>query len=512
MNSFTGKDPLSEIQPQEFIDSLLESIWNFIATVFSWCRVIWMVRKLPGPPGKPIIGHLGVYSRPTKSLEIIKKLQNEFPICNKNFMTFYPQVFVHSPEAVQEILSKKQKHNDKGSVYHTLLPLLGEGLITSKGEKWLKRRKMVTPAFHFNILEGFFEVFTKRSTEYIKQLKEASINNDFFDIIPHNKKVTMNFILETAIGVPEGFHHERLSEVIKALQRLEEIALYRCWKPWLLVDGIFKWTPSYREQEHHRKILERFTSEIIKNRRIALANESNEEWYSDTKKNTILIDLLLKQSEGGKLLTDEEIREEINTFVFAGQTTTMLAISYCIYLLGLYPDEQKRAADEVDEIFGDSKRDPTLMDLKRMYFIERCIKEALRLYPSVPILARRITEDQTLGDYVLPKNVDCIVFPYVLHRNPKQFPNPEVFNPDNFLPENSKDRHAYSYIPFSAGPRNCVGKRFANNAMKTVISWVLREFKIESLRSQDKLNLIPSTVLVPLGGLKVKLTLRKTGQ
>lgn len=113
--------------------------------------------------------------------------------------------------------------------------------------------------------------------------------------------------------------------------------------------------------------------------------------------------------------------------------------------------------EELDGIFQGSDRDPTMDDLREMHLLERCIKEALRLFPSVPVIARTLTEDQPMGKHVLPKGADVLILPYVLHRNAEQFPDPEKFNPDNFLPENVKKRHAFSYIPFSAGPRNCIG-------------------------------------------------------
>lgn len=113
--------------------------------------------------------------------------------------------------------------------------------------------------------------------------------------------------------------------------------------------------------------------------------------------------------------------------------------------------------EELDGIFQGSDRDPTMDDLREMHLLERCIKEALRLFPSVPVIARTLTEDQPMGKHILPKGADVLILPYVLHRNPEQFPDPEKFNPDNFLTENIKNRHAFSYIPFSAGPRNCIG-------------------------------------------------------
>lgn len=113
---------------------------------------------------------------------------------------------------------------------------------------------------------------------------------------------------------------------------------------------------------------------------------------------------------------------------------------------------------EIDDIMdGDRERTPTMKELNDMKYLECCIKEGLRLYPSVPLIARKINEDVAIGDYVIPSGTTAMIVTYMLHRNPDVYPKPELYNPDRFLPQNCYGRHPYAYIPFSAGPRNCIG-------------------------------------------------------
>lgn len=119
---------------------------------------------------------------------------------------------------------------------------------------------------------------------------------------------------------------------------------------------------------------------------------------------------------------------------------------------------QKRVFDEIDAIFGDSDRPATIHDLNNMTYLDRVLKETLRIYSSVPYIARVLSEDVSFDNYKIPKNCYVGIDIYFMHRDPEHFPNPEVFDPDRFLSDNNQKRHPYAYIPFSAGPRNCIGK------------------------------------------------------
>lgn len=178
----------------------------------------------------------------------------------------------------------------------------------------------------------------------------------------------------------------------------------------------------------------------------------NSEEVIGKKKRLAFLDLLIEASKDGQVLSTDDIREEVDTFMFEGHDTTSAAISWTLFLIGSDPVIQQKVIDELDAIMdGDRTRSPTMKELLDMRYLECCIKEALRLYPSVPLIARHIREEVTIENYTIPVGTTAMIVTYMLHRNPEIYPKPEQFNPDRFLPENCRGRHPYAYIPFSAG-------------------------------------------------------------
>ncbi|GFV34465.1 cytochrome P450 4V2 [Trichonephila clavipes] len=144
------------------------------------------------------------------------------------------------------------------------------------------------------------------------------------------------------------------------------------------------------------------------------------------------------------------------TISFQGHDTTSVGISWCLWLVGLHPWIQDRIHAELDDIFGDDERNITMEDLKNMKYLECVIKESMRLYPSVPAFGRMIRNDIKIENYIVPKGSICLVHTFLLHRDPEFFPNPDKFDPDRFTQDNSVGRNPFAYVPFSAGPRNCI--------------------------------------------------------
>ncbi|GFT97852.1 cytochrome P450 4c3 [Nephila pilipes] len=225
---------------------------------------------------------------------------------------------------------------------------------------------------------------------------------------------------------------------------------------WYWFDLLFNFMEEGKELNQHIKTLHNFTLSVIQEKKRKLL--SGDPDIGTKRKRMALMDLLLEHHIRTKTLTEEDIREEVDTFAFEGHDTTSMGMSWALYLIGLHKDVQNKVHEELDRIFGDDAERPIeTEDLKDMNYLDRVLKESQRLYPSVPTIARRITDDTTICGYPIPKESSCIVLVHQLHRNEAVFPDPEKFDPDRFLPENSANRHPFAYIPFSAGPRNCIG-------------------------------------------------------
>jgi len=282
-----------------------------------------------------------------------------------------------------------------------------------------------------------------------------------------------------------------------------ELVFSRMINPFIWFDPIHELTQHGRNHKRCLKILHDFTKKVILER-----NEEFESYNYQSLKRIAFLDMLLKAKHEDPTISFEDIQEEVDTFMFEGHDTTAAATSWACHLIGTNLDVQKKLHEEIDNLFGTSDRPLTNDDFKELKYLECCIKESLRLFPSVPLYSRTISEDANVGDYKVLKGCTATIACYFIHRDEKYYPDPEKFDPDRFLPQNSKDRHPYAYIPFSAGRRNCIGQRFALMEMKVVLTNILRKFEIKSLKTSDELKPSPDLIIRPTDGLPVTLKLR----
>ncbi|XP_011879950.1 PREDICTED: cytochrome P450 4C1-like, partial [Vollenhovia emeryi] len=403
-----------------------------------------------------------------------------------------PLISIRHPDDFETILGST-KHIEKSRMYEALQPWLNTGLLTSGGSKWHSRRKILTPTFHFNILQQFVEIFIEESENMVKSLKntEGAVVKD---LVPFFSEHTLNAICETAMGTSLQDLGEFQHQYRKAVYRIGELMYYRVLRQWLHNEWLFLLTSKGREQKKILKILHGFTERIIAERKLyhdrtngrylqSSGNDTTEEG-SDTesigirRKRLAMLDLLIAASRNG-LMTDADIREEVDTFMFEGHDTTAMGLCYISALLAEHKDIQDRVRDEVDTALRKNGEKFTMKLLQDLSYLDRCIKETLRLYPSVTMLSRVPAEDVKLQSYLVPAGTYLHLNIYGVHRDPNFWPNPDVFDPDRFLPENIRNRHPYSYLPFSAGPRNCIGQRFAMLEMKAMVASLVHNFYLE---------------------------------
>nr|XP_023013820.1 cytochrome P450 4c3-like [Leptinotarsa decemlineata] len=400
---------------------------------------------------------------------------------------------------------------DKSRDYRFIRNWLGTGLLTSDGPKWKGRRRIATPAFHFSILEQFVEIFEKNGNIMINKLKKE-VDKDSIDIYPFITLCALDIICETAMGVPVDAQLKENSQYVKNVKLMCKIGVLRSTSILKNNDFFYPLTLDYYREQKAVKQLHEVTNSVIESRMKHLESSGGKVKENTDelgrKKKLAFLDILLQSTVDGKPLSIEDIREEVDTFMFEGHDTTASAMTFTSFLLAGHPEVQARALEEQTSVFADDLLRPaTYKDLMEMKYLECVIKESLRIYPSVPLYGRHTHEDVNYKGNVIPKGTDIIIFDYGILHDPEIYPDPEKFDPSRF--EEIDGKRPFNYIPFSAGPRNCIGQKFAMLEMKCTLSKILRNFELRPATPKHTLKLTPEAVLKSSNGVRIQVRPRK---
>ncbi|XP_050528839.1 cytochrome P450 4g15-like [Daktulosphaira vitifoliae] len=517
-----------------------------------------LAKKIQGPDGLPFFG---------VALDFLfldpHKIYFEFMRRSQFYEPYKPikiwlgprlGIFLTDPNDIEVILSSNV-YIDKSPEYRFFKPWLGNGLLISTGEKWKIHRKLIAPTFHLNVLKSFITLFNIHSINTVNKLKK--LGNKEFDIHDYMSECTVEILLETAMGVTKKTQKNGGFEYAHAVMKMCDILHLRHTRLWLRPDIIFNFTKYRKEQTRLLNIIHDLTNNVLAKKKkdyydinktdketvseiVSITHESHdidknslsenipygnsfgqsaglkddldvEDDIIGEKKRVAFLDLLIECAENGVVLSDKEVREQVDTIMFEGHDTTAAGSSFFLCLMGEYLDIQEKVVEELYSIFGDSDRPVTFQDTLEMKFLERCIMETLRLYPPVPIIGRQLYENVKLvNGTILPLGASIAIGTLKLHRDPVVFPNPDVFNPDHFLPERTASRHYYAYIPFSAGPRSCVGRKYAMLKLKIILATILRNFKVYSTIPENKWKIQGDIILKRSDGFKIRLEPRKS--
>uniref|UniRef100_A0A1I8HXQ1 Cytochrome P450 n=1 Tax=Macrostomum lignano TaxID=282301 RepID=A0A1I8HXQ1_9PLAT len=449
---------------------LTAKLWKRLA---KYVMDLFTMRNIIGPAQLPLVGnaHQFEYGGAAFYRQIMElgRQYQDHPMF-RIWVGIYPIVVLQKAKSVESILSSS-KHITKAFQYDFLHTWLGTGLLTSAGEKWHSRRKMLTPAFHFSILQDFCPVFSEQS------------------------RVLLQVHAQT----------EQNSEYVTSVANMSEIVMRRLKNPLYYSESLFARSRLSAEQNACLGVMHAFTTGVIAERRADFAAMRR-------RKRLTFLDLLLFESETGAKLTDSDIREEVDTFMFEGHDTTAAAMTWCLFLLGRHPDVQAEVHKEIDAIWEEGRLSPeghlTSECLNQLSLLDRCVKEALRIYPSVPFFGREAAEDIEVDGYTITAGTTVLALATQLHRDPEYFPEPEKFNPDRFLPEAVRGRNPYAYVPFSAGPRNCIGAKFAQLEEKAVLCWFLRHYDVTSLQTEEEVDPAGELILRPAHGIRLRVQRR----
>ncbi|CAH1397983.1 unnamed protein product [Nezara viridula] len=448
-----------------------------------------MARKIPGPKAWPIVGNIFNFvvmgpKAPENWKESMKIYGNTFRV----WLGPQLHLFLVDPDDIQMILSS-QSLITKSWSYNDLVPWLGSGLLISTGKLWQMRRKAITPTFHFKILDEFVPIFYKCSKTLVDCIKDK-VGQEPFHLTEYISNCALDAIAETAMGTELKAQTNPDSEYPTSLFRMTSALMEKIANPLLGMEPVYTLSGRRKEESDLLKILFSLPREVIKGKRYSKVNQNGTTPSDEAlgiKKRTAFLQLLLemKEKNAPAFQTDGDVQDEVITFMFEGHDTTTMSLTFTTWLLGMHPDVQEELYQEVSSILQD-KEEPSMEDYNKMVYLERVIKESLRLYPSVPIIGREAIEDVFLpsSGFLIPKGTQITMAIYALHRREDLFPDAEKFNPDRFL---EPQKHPYAYIPFSAGPRNCIGQKFAMLDMKVIISNLVLHYKIKS-----KKDILPS--------------------
>uniref|UniRef100_UPI003B63B55B cytochrome P450 4C1-like n=1 Tax=Maniola jurtina TaxID=191418 RepID=UPI003B63B55B len=478
----------------------------------------WVTRnkefdKIPGPPGIFFFHNaLDFLMDPVELFYYVRNLAKTYKKIFRLRLGPVKCVIIQTPEDIEKVINGTTC-TEKGIIYNFIEPWLKGGLLLSKGPKWQQRRKLLTPAFHFNVLANFKSVIEENCQNFVYNL-EKEVNATKTDITPYVNDFAINSICETAMGTKLDEEDINFSKIYKeGIYKLGQYAVYRAQRVWMYPDMIFKFTAVARKVENILKILTSFRDRVIQNRKKLYNNKNNfidEQNGNENdnvdisgKRRMALLDLLLQAEKKG-VIDAKGIGEETDTFMFGGHDTSANALQFIMMLLANNQDAQEKVVKECNKIFGSStQRVTTMADLAQMKYLECCLKECLRLYPPLPILNRKVKETISLGTYQIPAGIECGILIFEMHRRSDQFVEPLAFRPERFQTEPTW--HPYAYIPFSAGPRNCIGQKYAMMELKLAVSALLRRYRLLPVTKPDDIVFVMDYVLRVKEPIYVKL-------
>ncbi|XP_046618558.1 cytochrome P450 4C1-like isoform X1 [Neodiprion virginianus] len=470
---------------------VLYRIINFTVKLFKVALLFEYPLNAEELPSLPFIGHAYLFIGGNEAiLNRMNQLGKNYPTWCRISFGNNPVYVMTSPEHLKEILLTP-KTIEKNYLYEIMRPWLGDGLITAPASVWEVHRKLIQPSFNSLALKSFVKTFATLSGTLAKKM-EQHLDGSEFEVRKYVSLCALDAICATAMGINLKAMETEKCEFDEAVTKLINNMVKRAISPWLYPDFIFNRTQLGTDQRKHIKFIQEFGINVIRQKKATIVRRSDEGVSADNEQDSfgnfaagpqILIENLLRLSIDNKTLTDEDIRNHVDTMIVAGADTVATTMNYVLLMLASHQDIQEKTYQELCDIFGenvlhdDSEELQFTMDhLARMTYMERVIKETMRLFPGAPLVGREATDDLELGQCTVRKGTSVMLNIFGVHRNEKYWPDPLKFDPDRFLPERFATQEPYSYLPFSGGRRNCIGSKYAMIFMKIITATILWKY------------------------------------
>ncbi len=364
--------------------------------------------------------------------------------------------FVHHPDHLQHIMLDNYKNYAKGPLFARADMLVGNGLVVNHGESWVRQRRLMSPPFAPKRLQSIVPVIAEVAGQRLARWRTGGV----FEMWREMSGITMSALLRTIFATSmDEATMQRFVDIFDTL-----IAHINVRGPTFFLPEWFP-LPGRTRALAARAELHRIIQSMIEQRR------------GDKAEGNDLLGLMLaSRDEDGSGMTDEQLRDEISTAVFAGYDSTATGLAFTLYLLATHPESTRRAREEVLRVMPQGL--PTGEQIAALDYVGRVFMEGLRLYPPLSFHPRMAIADDVIGTQRIPAGATLIYSNYAPGRNPAFWAHPDSFDPDHFLPEQVARRHRFAYQPFAAGPRGCIGMAMAIMEAKIVLALILRDYEI----------------------------------
>ncbi len=391
--------------------------------------------------------------------------------------------FLNHPSLIEQVLVSQSQNFAKDKVIQNSRWFLGEGLLTNEGSGWLRQRRLCQPAFHRERMASYGNTMTAFTEEMLANWQDGETR----DIHQEMMQLTMRIVAKVLFGVEVKADTERVAAALNVLMRHTSGGR-------MILPPIMRHVPVPAMIRVKRAVRE--LNEIVN--RIILERRASGQDTGD-----LLSMLMAARDEDGSGMTDRQLRDEILTFLLAGHETTAVSLSWTWYLLSQHPEVELKLREELHRVLGG--RAPQLEDLPRLPYTDKVVKESMRLYPPAWSLARTVAKEVELGGYRLPAGANVVMSPWILHRDPRFFEQPEHFDPDRWTADAAQRLPRFAYFPFGGGPRLCIGASFAVMEANLLLAAIAQRFQLRLVPGHP-VAALPSITLRPRHGMRMSLT------
>ena len=437
----------------------------------------------PGPKGTWIGGNLRQFGE--RRLDFFMEIvQNYGEVVS---LRFGPRriFLVSNPDLIEQVLVTDAKYYIKHFGARAYKPVLGNGLVTSEGDTWLRQRRLSQPAFLKQRVQSYAPLMadlTDRMLEKWKPGSEVDIHIEF-------SSLTSAIALKTLFDLDDAGDRDRFTESLRLAFTLMSVRFRSLVK-------LPAWIPLGANRKLNRAVKELYS---VVDGFIAAGRART------VPGDDLLSRLVAAKDEDGTKMSANQLRDEMMTLYLAGHETTALTLSWCWYLISQHPQVEQKLLEEWTRVL--SGRTPTPEDLGQLPYTDAVITEAMRLYPPAYLIGREATQDLELGGYRIKKGYTIFMSQWVNHRDPRYFPEPEVFRPERWEDGLAKRIPKYAYFPFGGGPRICIGNTFALMEAAIILAAVGQKYRF-TLSPNANINVNPQITLLPAHGIPTTLSLR----